>query len=250
MKKTIVFIILLLLLAAACLYYNCMLKDKYEMEKKEAVATAVQHVIDSIDQHQVLDVPEQQIVIHLPPPITHDEALDKQAPKISEEYPGNVLVDARDGQKYKIFHVNGLWWMAQNLNYETANSWCYDLDNESCDTWGRIYSWDAAMIACPDGWHLPDDNEWKSLIDYYGGTDYAGKALKAGGASDFNALMAGYRDKAGFFGKIDESTYFWSSTEQNKDYASFKGIYSSVDNVGTYTYTKPDGLSVRCVKNK
>ena len=249
MKRTIVFIILLLLLAAACMYYNCMLKEKYEMEKNEAVAAAVQHTIDSLNQYEVLEAPEQHTVIHLPPPIKHDEALDKEPPKVSAEHPDNILVDERDGQRYKIFHVNGLWWMAQNLNYETNNSWCYDLAPESCENWGRIYTWEEAMVACPDGWHLPNDEEWKNLIDYYGGLHYAGKELKAGGNSGFNALMTGYRDKKGFFGKIDESAYFWSSTEQNKDYASFKGLYSHVDNVGAYTYTKPDGLSVRCIKN-
>ena len=250
MKKTVVFIIILLLLAAACMYYNCMLKEKYELEKKEAVATAVQYAIDSLEQREVLDIPPQEEAIHIPPP-THVVEVDKPEPiVVHKEHPDNMLVDERDGQQYEIIHVEGLWWMAENLNYASEGSWCYELDSDNCDDLGRIYTWNEAVSVCPEGWRLPDDSDWNSLIDHYGGVHYAGRHLKEGGYSGFEAKMAGYRDKAGFFGKLNESTYFWSATEKSADYASFKGVYKSVDNVGTYPYTKKDGFSVRCVKNK
>ena len=253
MKRTIIFIILLLLLIAACAYYNCMQKEKFALEKKEAVAAAVQHAIDSINQHQALEPPKQQVEAHKPPPPPPPEPKKvKPKPETQDEpVKNNVLVDERDGQEYKIFESgDGSMWMAQNLNFPTAGSWCYDLEDARCAEWGRLYTWDEAMVACPKGWHLPDDQEWQILINYYGGIHYAGKNLKPGGASEFNAQFSGYRDKAGFFGKIDESAYYWSSTSQNENYASFKGVYNSVDNIGTYTYTKPDGLSVRCIKDK
>jgi len=246
MKKTIIFIILLLLLIAACAYYNCMQKEKFELEKKEAVAAAIQNTIDSMNQRQALEAPKQQVMAHKPPPPAKPEVKPTPEPEAP-----NMLVDERDGQEYTIFESGtGQWWMSQNLNFATSGSWCYDLDNAKCADWGRLYTWDEAVAACPEGWHLPDDAEWLELINYYGGIHYAGKELKTGGASDFNAQYSGYRDKAGFFGKIEESAYYWSSTTQNADYASFKGLYHNVDNIGTYTYTKPDGLSVRCVKDK
>jgi len=247
MKKTIVFIILLLLLIAACVYYNCMQQEKFEQEKKDAVALAVQNAIDSMNQRGALEVPKQQVKAHKPPP---PPPPPKEEPVVEpEETDPNVFIDERDGQEYKTFESDGLVWMGQNLNFASPGSWCYDLDDKNCTDWGRLYTWNDATTACPQGWHLPNDQEWLKLINYNGGTAYAGKQLKVGGASDFNAILSGYRDKAGFFGKIDESAYYWSSTEQNDNYASFKGVYLSVDNIGTYTYTKPDGLSVRCVKD-
>jgi uncharacterized protein (TIGR02145 family) len=246
MKKTIVFIIILLLMVAACLYYNCMQKEKFELDKKEAVAAAVQRTIDSLDQRHVLETPPQSVKAHKPPP---PEPIHTPEPEQEATGP-DMLLDARDGQEYKVFEANGQWWMGENLNFETTDSWCYNLDKAGCDSWGRLYTWDIATSACPEGWHLPNDQEWLSLINYYGGVHYAGTNFKVGGASDFNALMSGYRDKAGFFGKVDESAYYWSSTTQNDEYASFKGIYSNVSNIGTYTYTKTDGLSVRCVKSE
>jgi len=248
MKKTIIFIVILLLLIAACAYYNCMQKEKFELEKKEAVAEAVQNTIDSLQQRQALETPKQSVIAHKPPPPPPKE---KSKPKtVPETEKPNMFVDERDGQEYQIFESgNGRWWMSQNLNFNTPGSWCYDLDKDKCEEWGSLYTWDEAMLACPKGWHLPNDQEWMELINYYGGINYAGRSLKKGGPSGFNAQMSGYRDKAGFFGKIDESAYYWSSTTQNADYASFKGLYHNVDNIGTYTYTKPDGLSVRCVKD-
>ena len=247
MKRTLICILLILLVIAASIYYTCMQREKYETEKNEAIAAAVKHAIDSINQRKALQIPIQQSKAHKPP---HPPAPEKKVEPKPEPVDENVLLDARDGQEYQIIEANGLWWMSQNLNFETPDSWCYELQDSDCDKWGRLYTWDAGMIACPEGWHMPDDQEWMNLISYYGGIHYAGEHLKVGGGSDFNALMSGYHDKEGFFGKGGVSSYYWSSTEQNKDYASFKGIYSQVDNVGTYTYTKADGLSVRCVKDQ
>lgn len=245
MKKTIVFIIILLLLVAACVYYSCMQKEKFEDEKKLAVTEAVQHAIDSINKQKALEPPKQIVVANKPPPPP------PPPPKEVVEDPVDpmVLTDDRDGQEYKIFESDGMTWMGQNLNFAAPGSWCYDLEDKNCEDWGRLYTWNDAMTSCPPGWHLPNDEEWTKLINYYGGIHHAGKNLKEGGQSDFNAIMSGYRDKEGFFGKINESAYFWSSTTQNPEYASFKGVYQSVDNIGTYTYTKPDGLSVRCIKD-
>lgn len=247
MKRTILFIILILILIAACVYYNCMQREKFEEEKELAIAAAVQKAVDSVNQHAILDPPKQHVEAHKPPPPPPPEK------KVKTKKPDkkNILVDERDGQEYKIFQSgNGDWWMSQNLNFNSPGSWCYDLEDANCNEWGRLYTWEEAMTVCPEGWHLPGDQEWLELINYYGGIHYAGKSLKDGGSSGFNVKFSGYRDKAGYFGKVNESAYFWSSTDQNEEYASFKGIYKSVDNIGTYTYPKVDGFSVRCVKDE
>ena len=246
MKRTIICILLIIVVIAAAIYYTCMQQDKFEKEKNEAVAAAVQYTLDSINTQRVLEVPVQQSKAHKPPPPPPAKIKEKPKPEPLEP---DMLVDERDGQEYKILEANGLWWMAENLNFETAESWCYEVQESNCDKWGRLYTWKAAMTACPQGWHLPDDQEWSGLINYYGGVHYAGKSFKEGGTSGFNVLMSGYHYHRGSFGKVGVSSYFWSSTEQNEDYASFKGVYSTVDNVGTYTYIKIDGLSVRCVKD-
>ncbi|MBR2020944.1 MAG: hypothetical protein IJ939_00775, partial [Clostridia bacterium] len=89
------------------------------------------------------------------------------------------LADDRDGQTYKTVKIGDQWWMAENLNYETDSSFCYKDSAEFCEKYGRLYTWDAVVDVCPDGWHLPSKAEWETLITAVGGRATAGKMLKS-----------------------------------------------------------------------
>jgi uncharacterized repeat protein (TIGR02543 family) len=84
--------------------------------------------------------------------------------------PGEPLEYA--GQAYRTVVIGGKTWVAENLNYDTANnvgSWCYDYSPDSCGKYGRLYNWNTAMAACPAGWHLPTREEWGGLASAAGG---------------------------------------------------------------------------------
>jgi len=68
-------------------------------------------------------------------------------------------------------------WMAENLNIVTGKSWCYDNDESNCRKYGRLYDYYTALDACPAGWRLPNQDDWRSLI-LTGGYD-VGKKLRA-----------------------------------------------------------------------
>jgi uncharacterized protein (TIGR02145 family) len=176
-----------------------------------------------------------------------------------------VLIDSRDGQTYKTVTIGTQIWMAENLNYETTNSYCYDDDPSNCSNYGRLYTWAAAATACPIGWHLPSDDEWNTLFIAVGGDSIAGKMLKsAGGWNDnhgasgngtdtyaFSALPAGVRIY-GDWGYDYEGTvaHFWSSSTEG----GFDGVYNVLMGYGyddaDLDYTdKYNGYSVRCLKD-
>ena len=172
------------------------------------------------------------------------------------------ITDSRDGQTYKTVSIGSQTWMAQNLNYKTDNSYCYDDSPSNCTKYGRLYTWAAAKTACPTGWHLPDTTEWNTLFTAVGGSSTAGKMLKStsgwnsSGNSvsgtdnySFSALPAGFRRNGGNYDSEGFYAYFWSSTENGSGYAyDLDMLYNDG---GAYLRYGSEyyGFSVRCVKD-
>ena len=180
------------------------------------------------------------------------------------------FIDKRDGQEYKVVDIGNQTWMAENLNYQTDNSWWYDNDSANGEIYGRLYTWNDALTACPQGWHLPTDDEWKTLeiqlgmsqseADEYNwrGTDEGNKLKSTNGwynngngtnLSGFNALPGGERASGWtHFNNIKQDGTWWASTEWGYDgfvrnlFYSFSGIYRSGE-------LKVNAYSVRCVKD-
>ena len=177
------------------------------------------------------------------------------------------LIDDRDGQVYKTIKIGSQTWMAQNLNYEINDSRCYKNDSRNCSKYGRFYTWNDAINACPAGWHLPDTTEWNTLFASVGGRLTASKFLKSksgwktcknwcwanGNGSDdygFSVLPVdgwGERDEFGPEGKNAE---FWTASKEDRSayyiylFAKYSyTIYFHRGNVNHY------GRSVRCIKD-
>jgi uncharacterized protein (TIGR02145 family) len=180
----------------------------------------------------------------------------------------DFYVDLRNGKTYKYVKIDKQTWMAENLNYKTGNSWCFDDLGQNCEKYGRLYDWNSAKSACPAGWHLPKEEEWQTLIDFAGGKDNAGKKLKAkhswskgNGTDDFGfyAMPGGLRKSPRFTG-MDLYTGWWTATEQEfmefaakhiliSQYCSELG-YICYDVMLSDTGSKSElGFSIRCVKD-
>jgi len=129
--------------------------------------------------------------------------------------------DTRDSKTYKTVTIGKQTWMAQNLNYYTEGSKCYNNNPENCEKYGRHYNWTAAIKACPSGWHLPSNAEWDALYRIADGTsdeqspyksETAGKYLKAkGGWNDFKEASGNGDDSFSFTALPGGSNYSGSS---------------------------------------
>jgi uncharacterized protein (TIGR02145 family) len=172
----------------------------------------------------------------------------------------NTLKDLRDGKVYKTVTIGNQIWMAENLNYKTDSSFCYNDSSKFCDKYGRLYTWTAAMDACPDGWHLPASAEFDTLFKAVGSQLIAGNELKAasgwktninlGDEYGFSALPAGGRYFDGTYNSEGTNADFWSSTE-DKDGSNAYAMYLNSDDNGAFLTARSRNLgkSVRCVKD-
>ena len=198
-----------------------------------------------------------------------------------------TLTDSRDGQTYKTVKIGDQVWMAENLNFVTDNSWCYNDESDNCAKYGRLYTWAAAVGrdedecgfehtcglgsgdirgACPQGWHLPSQSEWEALIVAVDGsiTEYtssntAGTKLKSvtgwsssgngTNAFGFSAVPAGYRYYNGDYLSEGNDAFFWSSAEYDSNYAYGMNLYCNLDYAFLFSDNKILGFSVRCLKD-
>lgn len=158
-------------------------------------------------------------------------------------------------------------WVKASENKKAAFCY-YDFDPKYGEKYGKLYNWYAVKDPrglAPKDYHVPSDAEWDSLATYLGGWDKAGIKLKSttgwkndgngDNSSGFNGLPGGGCYSDGYFGRITDFGYFWSSSEVNTGSSDVEmedawNYALSTDStlVGRFNY-KHNGLSVRCLKD-
>lgn len=162
------------------------------------------------------------------------------------------FTDSRDGKSYKVKDINGTKWFVQNLDYAVEEqSKCYDGEEENCKVFGRLYTYDAAQLACPEGSHLSTDNEWKMLEVYAGGANVAAEKLRGNGSDDyaFSALFGGYINKNNIAVIQGEGAYFWTDVDVGDGRGVARSMFSTDKEVSSMPVDKAFSMSVRCVVN-
>ncbi len=174
-----------------------------------------------------------------------------------------TFTDKRDEKTYKTVQIGEQVWFAENLAFKVSyNCWAYDNDKKNVSKYGYLYTQKVAQNICPNGWHLPSDEEWTSLINFLGGEDIAGEKLKnskgwnlqenknyGNNSSGFSALPGGYHyyfDNR--FHAIGDCGIWWTATQYKEGAARAYELnaYGRISRIGINTV---HGYSVRCIKN-
>lgn len=194
-----------------------------------------------------------------------------------------------EGNEYRVVEIGNQTWMVDNLKAtkyadgtDITGLYVYDDDEGNVEKYGRLYTWDAFMHgagssstnpsyvqgACPNGWHVPSDAEWKEVEIYLGMSeadadlldwrgDDQGRMLKAfdvvwtsntgNNISGFSGLPGGYYTTS--FHQISNFAYFWSATENEPTNSYNRVLDGARETVFRNFYDKEYGLSARCIEN-
>ena len=211
--------------------------------------------------------------------------------------PGTSTVNY-GGKEYNTIQIFSQCWLKENLDVGemvpgsivqsdngALEKYCFDNDTNNCNIYGGLYLWNEMMQystqlgvqgICPQGWHIPTNEEWKvlegSVDSQYGignpewddlyplrGYD-AGTNLKAtsgwyenGNGTDlfgFSGLPGGFRLYDGSFDYMLYRSHWWTSTVKY-DYAWHHFLRYNLPQSGKDFDSKVEfGFSVRCIKNE
>ncbi len=264
------------------------LEEIAKNDRKDSIrAAAIENLIKKLDKMTdekiladiAINTSYPQICLAAIKKIKNKEILSNISNNISDNdlYFKGKYVDPRDKKEYKTVLIDGQLWLAQNFAYkpESGNYWIYENDEKNLEKYGYFYDWETAKQACPNGWHLPSDDEIYHLIEYLCPFDQiqldegdrvcfqreeAYKALLTGGDSGFSAHLSGYYSSISQeFMNHGISACFWTTSEggvDNQIYILELTHESNIVNFKEYkwsadlkTESKEEGCSLRLIKD-
>jgi uncharacterized protein (TIGR02145 family) len=177
------------------------------------------------------------------------------------------LYDVRDDKIYPVVLLGGKYWMAENLRYEASEAMLNP--NNPSNEYGYLYNWNTAKTACPLGWHLASDADWKALEEASGmatadlaimGSRTLMKLadLKAqtgwrdnnnGSNTTLFSMFPAGRYQSGTFEHVESYAFFWTSTRNTENESIGRYIFHGLDQINRVYIDHSIGLSCRCVLN-
>ncbi|MDY3783610.1 MAG: FISUMP domain-containing protein [Candidatus Cryptobacteroides sp.] len=187
------------------------------------------------------------------------------------------FTDPRDGKKYLTTEIGNLIFFRQNLAWEQAGQ-PYARCKAMTDIYGHYYSWTEAQTACPEGWRVPSDADWREIARVYG-TDpgegfskfesVAGKmmadasfngkavwtywpAVQVTDESLFSAIPTTYATISdGVYNFKSDKYGLWWTSDSYEGMGVARYLYEDNDSLFAGTFSKEDiAAPVRCVRNK
>jgi len=242
-----------------------------------------------LDVNGVVDVNNNNIT-NVANPVNEKDAVNKtyvevQITKLQNSIIAGGFVEDIDGNRYNTVKIGSQIWMTENLKTTKYNdgtaiplvtdnaAWVnlttpgYCWYNNDYTTYGAVYgalyNWYAVKTGalCPEGWHVPLEEEWTTLTTFLGGESVAGGMMKETGTahwispntgatneSGFTGLPGGYRSHGGGFYSIGVYGNWWSPGDHSA-YLAFYLYLSPSTNVHWSVDNKESGFSVRCLRD-
>ena len=184
-----------------------------------------------------------------------------------------------EGYWYNTTSIGGQCWFSENVRYlpevspsnegsdAVPHAYVYDYQGADVEVakntlnyhqFGVLYNFPAVeeWVLCPNGWHVPTDEEWSAMTSSLGSEVFAGNMMKAnfgdswGGInlSSFSGLPGGNRNYFGYFTNAGSYGYWWSSSPNGSDVWN-RILSTNYEDVYRGFYNPRFGFSVRCVRD-
>lgn len=181
-----------------------------------------------------------------------------------------------DGNIYHTVTIGTQCWMVENLkvtkfrNGDLATYSNYGGNVATSMIHGKNYSWNVANDSrglCPNGWHVPSDDEWKTLESFLGMQQSELNTIGVRGTNEniggnlkmvntWKVVNQGATNSTGFSGIPFDNTasgnYFsvmWSSTSTSSTSAISRSLFSSTNGIDRENHGKTGVSQCRCVKD-
>jgi len=210
-------------------------------------------------------------------PSTNGEGSDTHPRYYVNGYEGSDVSAA----KSNTVEIHSVDWNGDGISIQDGGSArmvnCYE-------TYGVLYNWPGAHEACPTGWHLPSDEEWKTLEKHLGmsASDADMKGQNRGiiakklaaqvawhhaplstnmpepigynfyshNSSGFSGLPGGYRQGYyGGFGDLGVAGRWWCNTKDASNTVFNREMRSGDADVSRHSSYRSSGFSVRYIKD-
>lgn len=172
----------------------------------------------------------------------------------------NQFVDSRDQHVYEVVTVGDQDWLGADLKYQTPTSFCYDNEEENCQKYGRLYSLSQAQMACPTGWRLPTEMDWRTLEQTLGMKPSELEAIRVWRGDQEGTLLVeqlgvkfsgiGRSRGRDFLGK-DQFVYYWVDEPgpSGKQFSLYRMVSNKESRIYSDQVPKMDLCCVRCVRD-
>jgi uncharacterized protein (TIGR02145 family) len=203
--------------------------------------------------------------------------------------------DKKTGERYELVQLcNSQTWMKENLRTayfrngdkipesQTVEEWNLAtisgkptwiknnfsvIDQPDC---GKLYNWFAVIDQrglAPEGWHIPSENEWTTMLDCLGPKKGLGLQLKSTSGWNNKTMVSGNESwdgnghntsdlnclPCGQFGAFESGnlsgykSFWWNALEKNKKATGM--ILNSNGKIKSSKFNPNKGYSVRCVRD-
>jgi uncharacterized protein (TIGR02145 family) len=198
-----------------------------------------------------------------------------------DDYDKDLVTDI-DGNVYHTVTIGSQVWMVENLKTTRYSDGTNIIQvrnlndaNFNYETYGRLYTWSAAMKgavssnanpggvqgACPVDWHLPSDSEWEELEVFLGGSIIAGGKMKEAGTVNWVEPNTGATNESGFTALpggrfysywsilLGNYGFWWSSTGYSTAIANYISLSNTSEEIYFGQLWEEAYISVRCIRD-